>query len=81
MLYVTVEIFPTGLPVWAAIVAVLLALLLSMIQAIMNQLLALQVMHELISEYLFPGCPVGKLIFKATTYIGVTRRACSHARR
>lgn len=77
MLCVSVEIFPTQLPIWALVFAIILALVLSvplaMIQAITNQQVALQVMHELLAGYLLPGRPVANMVFKTVAYIGTNQ--------
>ncbi|KAH7915147.1 OPT oligopeptide transporter [Hygrophoropsis aurantiaca] len=77
LLFVAIEIFPTELPVWAACVAMALAALLSvpvgMLQAITNQQIALQVLHELAGGYMLPGKPVANMIFKAVAYIGTNQ--------
>lgn len=77
LLFVTVEIFPTGLPIWAVCVALALAALLAipvgMLQAITNQQIALNVMFEMIGAYLLPGKPVAVMIFKASAYMGTNQ--------
>ncbi|KAH7927408.1 OPT superfamily oligopeptide transporter [Leucogyrophana mollusca] len=77
LLFVAVEIFPTELPVWATCLAMAIAALLSvpvgMLQAITNQQIALQVLHEMIGGYLVPGKPVANMIFKAVAYIGTNQ--------
>ena len=77
LLFVTIEIFPTELPIWGAILAFIIAAFLSvpvgMIQAITNQQIALQVMHEMIGGYVLPGRPVAVMIFKAIAYIGTNQ--------
>jgi OPT family oligopeptide transporter len=74
---VTVEVFPTQLPAWAAIVAFLLSAVLciplSMIQAITNQQVPTQVMHELIIGYMLPGRPIANMLFKVIAYIGTNQ--------
>lgn len=73
LLCVSIEIFSTELPIWAAIFAILLAVLLSiplaMIQAMTNQELGLQVMHELMAGCVLPGRPVTNMIFKTIALI------------
>ncbi|KII93700.1 hypothetical protein PLICRDRAFT_102174 [Plicaturopsis crispa FD-325 SS-3] len=77
MLVVTVEIFPTQLPIWGVILALAIAFILSLplgiLQAITNQQVALQVMHEMIAGYVFPGKPVANMIFKGVAYIGANQ--------
>jgi OPT family oligopeptide transporter len=68
-LFVAISVFPTQLPIWAAIIALigtsLMALPLGMIQAITNQAVTLNVIFELIGGYMVPGKPVANMIFKA----------------
>jgi OPT family oligopeptide transporter len=77
MLVIAIEIFPTGMPVWAAILAILtafvLALPLGMLQAITNQTIALEVMHEMVAGYIMPGHPIANMIYKAVAYIGASQ--------
>jgi OPT family small oligopeptide transporter len=77
LVVVTVEIFPTQLPIWALVIALLLASLLTipvgMLQAITNQQITLQVMHELIAGYMVPGRPVANMIFKCVAFIGTNQ--------
>ncbi|KAF9015044.1 OPT oligopeptide transporter protein-domain-containing protein [Cyathus striatus] len=76
-LCVAIEIFPTGLPIWAAligfIIAACLSIPLSMLQAITNQQVPTQVMHQLIAGYMLPGRPVANMIFKSIAYIGTNQ--------
>ncbi|KAJ7098330.1 OPT oligopeptide transporter [Mycena epipterygia] len=71
---IAIDVFPTGLPVWAALLALLiatgLALPLAIIQAITNQAIGLNVMEELLAGYLVPGRPVANMIFKAICLAG-----------
>jgi OPT family oligopeptide transporter len=77
LMVITVEIFPTQLPIWALVIALLLASLLTipvgMLQAITNQQITLQVMHELIAGYMVPGRPVANMIFKCVAFIGTNQ--------
>jgi len=72
LLITTVEIFPTTMPIWALFIALLLASLLAvpsgMLQAITNQQVALQVMHELVAS----DTSVTNMIFKCVTLAGTT---------
>jgi OPT family oligopeptide transporter len=81
-LTIAIHIFPTQLPIWGAGIAFFLAMILSvplsMLQAITNQQVPLQVMHELIAGYMLPGRPVANVIFKTIAYIG-TNQAISFA--
>ncbi|KAJ7179590.1 OPT oligopeptide transporter [Mycena filopes] len=71
---IAVDLFPTGLPIWTAllalVVAVTIALPLSIIQAITNQVIGLNVMEELLAGYIVPGRPVANMIFKAICLAG-----------
>ncbi|KAH6917448.1 glutathione transporter [Coprinopsis sp. MPI-PUGE-AT-0042] len=74
-LVVAVVINPNSqLPVWAlliaCILAAILALPLAMLQAITNQTVPTQVMHELIIGYILPGRPVANMIFKSVAFTG-----------
>ncbi|KAJ6516399.1 glutathione transporter [Mycena sanguinolenta] len=82
LVLVAVNIFPTGLPTWAAIIALLvavaLALPLSIIQAVSNQVIGLNVMEELLAGYIVRGQPVANMIFKSICLAG-TQQASSFA--
>ncbi|CAK5262458.1 unnamed protein product [Mycena citricolor] len=71
-----------GLPIWAALLALLLASLLalplSIIKAITNQSIGLNVMEEILAGYLVRDRPVANMIFKATCLAG-TQQATSFA--
>jgi hypothetical protein len=73
-LCISIEIFPTQLPIWGAVVAFVLATILSvplaMLQAITNQQVPTQVMHELIAGYMLPGKPIANMLFKTIAFIG-----------
>jgi OPT family oligopeptide transporter len=77
LLIITVEIFPTKLPIWALFIALFLAAFLTipagMLQAITNQQITLQVMHEMIAGYMIPGRPVANMIFKCVAFIGTNQ--------
>ncbi|KAF8559373.1 OPT oligopeptide transporter [Imleria badia] len=77
LLFVTVEVYPTELPIWAVCLALFLAALVSipigMIQAITNQQIALNVMFELLAGYIIPGKPVAVMIFKCVAYMGTNQ--------
>ncbi|KAI0706064.1 OPT oligopeptide transporter [Cytidiella melzeri] len=68
---VGVSIFPTGYPVWALIVSIILPMLLllpiSIIRAVTNQELLLNFLAELLGGYIVPGKPVANMLFK--TYV------------
>jgi OPT family oligopeptide transporter len=71
-LCVAIQIIPTQLPIWAAVIAVLLsstlAIPLSVLRAISNQFVPTQVMHELIAGYMLPGRPTANIIFKTISF-------------
>ncbi|KAG6866881.1 hypothetical protein C0991_008818 [Blastosporella zonata] len=77
VLLVTVSVFPTQLPAWAAFIGVLLsaifALPLTMLQAITNQTVPIQIMYEIIAGYMLPGRPVANMIFKAIGSVGTSQ--------
>lgn len=77
MALTAVEIFPTKLPIWGVLFAFALASILSvplaMIQAITNQQVALNVLHEMIAGVILPGRPIANMIFKAIAYIGTAQ--------
>jgi OPT family small oligopeptide transporter len=68
-----IEIIPTQMPIWAAVVGVLLsstlAIPLAMLQAITNQQVPTQVMMELVAGYMLPGKPIANVIFKTIGFI------------
>ena len=59
---VSIEVFPTQMPVWAFILALVIAFVyiipIGMIQAITNQQVGLNVITELVIGYALPGRPV-----------------------
>jgi OPT family oligopeptide transporter len=67
-----IKIIPTQLPIWAAIIAILLSFIfsipLSMLQAITNQQVAHAVLYEFIAGYILPGQPIANTIFKTVAY-------------
>ncbi|KZP32187.1 OPT oligopeptide transporter [Athelia psychrophila] len=77
LLIITITIYPTGLPVWAMFIALFMACLLTipvgMLQAITNQQVTLQVLHEMLAGYMLPGHPVANMIFKCIAYIGTNQ--------
>jgi len=79
---IAIEIVPTQFPIWAAIIAILiasiLAIPLAMLQAITNQQVPTQVMHELIAGYMLPGRPIANVLFKTIGFI-VSNQAVSFA--
>ncbi|KAI6137244.1 OPT oligopeptide transporter protein-domain-containing protein [Pisolithus sp. B1] len=73
---VSFEVWPTYLPVWAFVVALLIAFTYvipcGMIQAITNQQVGLNVITELIVGYALPGRPIAMMMFKTWGYIALT---------
>ncbi|KAJ7872143.1 small oligopeptide transporter [Mycena olivaceomarginata] len=65
---ISIEVWPTGTPVWALVVALVLALAyvvpVGIIQAITGQQVGLNVMTELIVGYALPGHPIAMMLFK-----------------
>ncbi|KAI5124229.1 hypothetical protein M0805_005078 [Coniferiporia weirii] len=74
---VSIEIWPTQMPVWALTLALAVAFVytipIGIIQAITNQQIAINVIGELIVGYALPGKPVAMMMFKTYAYIGVTQ--------
>ncbi|PPQ95763.1 LOW QUALITY PROTEIN: hypothetical protein CVT26_015850 [Gymnopilus dilepis] len=70
---VSIEVWPTQMPVWAFILALVIAFTyvipIGMIQAITNQQVGLNVITELIIGYALPGRPVAMMMFKTWGYI------------
>ncbi len=78
-LFVAIEIFPTQLPIWAALIAILFsavtALPLAMIQAVSNMSITFNVMCELIAGYMLPGKAIANVIFKSVGVTGAAQAA------
>ncbi|KAI6146825.1 OPT oligopeptide transporter protein-domain-containing protein [Pisolithus tinctorius] len=74
---ISFEVWPTHLPVWAFVVALLIAFTYvipcGMIQAITNQQVGLNVITELIVGYALPGRPIAMMMFKTWGYITMTQ--------
>lgn len=74
---IAIEIYPTDLPVWALILALIVALVFTvpvgMIRAITNQNIGLNVLTEFIVGYLLPGRPVAMMLFKSYGFVTVTQ--------
>ena len=70
---ISIEVWPTQMPVWAFVLALLIAFVyvipIGMIQAITNQQIGLNVITELIIGYALPGHPIAMMIFKTYGYI------------
>ncbi|KAF9023394.1 OPT superfamily oligopeptide transporter [Hymenopellis radicata] len=71
---IAIEIFDTQLPVWAALIAMLMsaatALPLAMIQAIANTQVGFTVMYEMVFGFMLPGRPIANVIFKSIGFMG-----------
>jgi len=74
---ITIEVFDTQLPVWALLLALVIAIIflvpIGMIQAITNQSIAMQVLAELLVGYVLPGRPVAMMIFKCFSFISMSQ--------
>ncbi|KAI0063252.1 OPT oligopeptide transporter [Artomyces pyxidatus] len=74
---VTVEVWPTQMPIWGLVLALLISAFYivptGMIQAITNQQIGLNVITELIAGYAIPGRPLAMMIFKTYGYIMMTQ--------
>ncbi|KAJ7088419.1 small oligopeptide transporter [Mycena belliarum] len=70
---ISIEVWPTEMPVWAFVLALVVAFTyvipIGMIQAITNQQVGLNVITELIIGYALPGRPVAMMMFKTWGYI------------
>ncbi|KAG7090576.1 hypothetical protein E1B28_009683 [Marasmius oreades] len=70
---ISIELWPTHMPVWALILAIMIAVVyvvpVGIVQAITNQKVALNVITELIIGYALPGRPIAMLMFKTWGYI------------
>ncbi|KAJ7767859.1 OPT oligopeptide transporter [Mycena maculata] len=70
---ISIEVWPTQMPVWAFILALIIAFVyiipIGMIQAITNQQVGLNVITELIIGYALPGHPIAMMMFKTWGYI------------
>lgn len=82
LMCISVEVFPTQFPAWAAflgfVLAAAFAIPLAMLMAITNQQVPTQVLHELIAGYMLPGRPVANMLFKAIAFTS-TYQAVSFA--
>ncbi|KAG7098938.1 hypothetical protein E1B28_000828 [Marasmius oreades] len=77
-LLIGIHLFPTELPVWACFIALaiaaILALPMSILQALTNQRISnMQVLYELIAGYMFPNRPIANGIFKVIAYTGTNQ--------
>lgn len=74
---IAIEIWPTKMPVWAFVLALIIAFVymipIGMIQAITNQQIGLNVITELIIGYALPGRPIAMMLFKTWGYIAMAQ--------
>ncbi|KAJ8088807.1 hypothetical protein PM082_014053 [Marasmius tenuissimus] len=74
---ISIELWPTHMPVWALILAIAIALLYvvpaGIVEAITNQHVALNVITELIIGYALPGRPIAMMMFKTWGYITLSQ--------
>ena len=65
---IAVEVCDTGLPVWAFLLSIILAMIFvlpfGILQAVTNQLLSPSVLAEIICGYALPGRPIALMVFK-----------------
>ena len=77
-----IKMVPTQLPIWAAIVGLLIsfsfAIPMATLQAIANQPVLSPVIYELIASYMLPGRPIANAIFKTVIYT-TTEQTCKFA--
>ena len=70
---VTIEVWPTQVPIWGLLLSLSIAAFYiiptGMIQAITNQQVGLNVISELVAGYALPGKPLPMMIFKTFGYI------------
>ncbi|KDQ52957.1 hypothetical protein JAAARDRAFT_61547 [Jaapia argillacea MUCL 33604] len=70
---ISIEVWPTEMPVWAFVLALVIAFTyvipIGMVQAITNQQVGLNVITELIIGYALPGRPIAMMMFKTWGYI------------
>ncbi|KAG9310425.1 OPT oligopeptide transporter protein-domain-containing protein [Chiua virens] len=74
---ISIELWHTQMPVWAFVIALLIAfsyvIPCGMIQAITNQQVGLNVVTELVIGYALPGRPIATMLFKTFGYITMTQ--------
>jgi len=74
---IAIEVWPTKMPVWAFVLALIIAFFyvipIGMIQAITNQQVGLNVITELIIGFILPGHPIAMMMFKTWGYITMTQ--------
>ncbi|PSR82950.1 hypothetical protein PHLCEN_2v5920 [Hermanssonia centrifuga] len=70
---VSIEIYPTEMPVWAFCLALAIAFVytipIGIIQAVTNQQIGLNVIAELVAGYARPGRPLAMMLFKTWGYV------------
>ncbi|KAG7440074.1 OPT oligopeptide transporter [Guyanagaster necrorhizus] len=74
---ISIEVWPTEMPVWAFLLALVIAFTyvipVGMIQAITNQQVGTNVITELVIGYARPGRPVAMMMFKTWGYITMSQ--------
>ncbi|TVY39988.1 Sexual differentiation process protein [Lachnellula subtilissima] len=69
---VVVQVWDTGLPVWALILAYMLPIIfmipIGIVQAVTNFQIGLNIITELIVGFMLPGRPIAMMLFKAYGY-------------
>ncbi|KAF7971437.1 hypothetical protein HWV62_21206 [Athelia sp. TMB] len=74
---VSIELWPTQMPVWAFVLALVIAYIyvipIGMIQAITNQQIGLNVITELVIGYALPGKPVAMMLFKTWGFMTMSQ--------
>jgi OPT family small oligopeptide transporter len=74
---VCIQLWPSGLTIWALLIALLIALVyvipIGMIQAVTNRQVGLNVITELIVGFMIPGKPIAMMIFKTFGYVTMSQ--------
>ncbi|KAI0697179.1 small oligopeptide transporter [Cytidiella melzeri] len=72
-----IELYSTQMPVWAFVLALIIAFVytlpIGIIQAVTNQQVGLNVITELVIGYLLPGRPLAMMLFKTWGYITMSQ--------
>lgn len=72
-----VRAWDTKLPVWALLIALLIAIIFiipaGIVRAITNQTVPVQILGELVVGYVLPGRPVAMMIFKTFSFISMSQ--------
>ncbi|KAF9475507.1 OPT oligopeptide transporter [Pholiota conissans] len=74
---ISIEVWPTGMPVWAFVLALFIAFIyvipVGMIQAVTNLQISLNVVTEFIIGYMLPGHPIAMMMFKTWGFITMSQ--------